>query len=785
MKKFLFTLVALLTTGSMFAQENYLYVPDIELTQEQAAAGVQNYALFVKAHFDQYVTTVDWTINFPEGVEFVSANMPNAAKPYIYQYVDVEDDDTGEIVSTLVYQRMNPQLFGDYPHYITTTTLGATSDQCYSEDGSVCYGAPKWGGDGVEFNFYRFVVNIAPGFTGGNILVHSECVCTDDPRGNICTGAENDKECPITVEKPAAEPAPVPTLTWSDESFTMEAACEGHTVVLMINGVEVENPYTVDQTYENQEITFTAYTVANADESGNSATVEQTVTVPAKAKTPSQKPSIVVTPGDDVYTIEANGTGTVELYVDGVKVDNPYEIARPAYGEADITVTAKASNLDVDEFGEILYDIAWCDEVEVTVPAKDPTYVQTDDPTITVLTDEEAQTVTIIATGDGTVTLKVTGAMGTVGEATGQGECQVVVPFGDEVDYVNAYATALLPGEFVYPGEAEELMIEIPAKPAVVEQTAKPEVTAEEVEGGLKITVTGNGTLNVTIEGYGDGDVITYTGESPYEVVLNSQELEQEVTVAATAQEDGKLESDPTVKDFIVPALQPEDTTLDGEIEFSEVNQDNGQFTVTYTGDETVTITLNDETIELVRATTNTYQLPDYGTYEVTATVRGEGYDPITKDATLVWTKPAQPEVPEAPQITIDTTDAAVIVGAGDVEGATVVLYQCDDETGANPRVIENPTAFSREDADRTVYVYAVATNDAGSTQSAVTAVSIPAKPITPPDPTSINEMNGGKAIANVRYFNMAGQEMQEANGMTIVVTTYTDGTTSAVKVMK
>ena len=45
--------------------------------------------------------------------------------------------------------------------------------------------------------------------------------------------------------------------------------------------------------------------------------------------------------------------------------------------------------------------------------------------------------------------------------------------------------------------------------------------------------------------------------------------------------------------------------------------------------------------------------------------------------------------------------------------------------------------------------------------------------------------MNGGKAIANVRYFNMAGQEMQEANGMTIVVTTYTDGTTSAVKVMK
>ena len=51
--------------------------------------------------------------------------------------------------------------------------------------------------------------------------------------------------------------------------------------------------------------------------------------------------------------------------------------------------------------------------------------------------------------------------------------------------------------------------------------------------------------------------------------------------------------------------------------------------------------------------------------------------------------------------------------------------------------------------------------------------------------PTSVDELNAGKTVAGVRYFNMAGQEMQEANGMTIVVTTYTDGTTSAAKVMK
>jgi hypothetical protein len=51
--------------------------------------------------------------------------------------------------------------------------------------------------------------------------------------------------------------------------------------------------------------------------------------------------------------------------------------------------------------------------------------------------------------------------------------------------------------------------------------------------------------------------------------------------------------------------------------------------------------------------------------------------------------------------------------------------------------------------------------------------------------PTAVNELNANKTVAGVHYFNAMGQEMQEANGMTIVVTTYTDGTTSTVKVMK
>ena len=53
------------------------------------------------------------------------------------------------------------------------------------------------------------------------------------------------------------------------------------------------------------------------------------------------------------------------------------------------------------------------------------------------------------------------------------------------------------------------------------------------------------------------------------------------------------------------------------------------------------------------------------------------------------------------------------------------------------------------------------------------------------PGMTGINETAVDKQVAGVRYYNIAGQEMTEANGLTIVVTTYTDGSTSTAKVMK
>ena len=75
------------------------------------------------------------------------------------------------------------------------------------------------------------------------------------------------------------------------------------------------------------------------------------------------------------------------------------------------------------------------------------------------------------------------------------------------------------------------------------------------------------------------------------------------------------------------------------------------------------------------------------------------------------------------------------------------------------------------------VEAYAVATDKEPSNEIAYEFVVSPL--------TGLDEMAAEKQIAGVRYFNMAGQEMQQVNGLTIVVTTYTDGTTNAVKVMK
>ena len=50
---------------------------------------------------------------------------------------------------------------------------------------------------------------------------------------------------------------------------------------------------------------------------------------------------------------------------------------------------------------------------------------------------------------------------------------------------------------------------------------------------------------------------------------------------------------------------------------------------------------------------------------------------------------------------------------------------------------------------------------------------------------TALPEMGADKQVNSVRYYNMTGQELAQPEGLTIQVTTYSDGTSSAVKIIK
>ena len=113
-----------------------------------------------------------------------------------------------------------------------------------------------------------------------------------------------------------------------------------------------------------------------------------------------------------------------------------------------------------------------------------------------------------------------------------------------------------------------------------------------------------------------------------------------------------------------------------------------------------------------------------------------------------------------------------------DVEGDGTVLVYVDGNL-VEPAADGHYYVYASTEADVTYVVTATAQENGKEISDTATETIEIAKW------DAVNELVNGKTIANVRYFNMAGQEMQSVNGMTIKVITYTDGTTSAVKVMK
>ena len=402
MKKFLFTLAALLMAGSVCAEE-YFYIDDITISAEDAAAGATVVAP-VKAHFDYYCNA--WQVDFilPEGVIVTKATR----KPDMYITYLNEDGEEDEYRASL---GMND----DKTRFIvsTFTELG------YTEDGE-CYGTLKWD-PGDYDNMWEMTFQFPAGFTGGEITVCTEPSCTDDTRGPICPkGQYHEKVATVTVEggEPIVTDAPEIVVTAGDDAYIFDVVGpEGAELKLFVDGAEVEIPYTVARTDVDQIVKLTATAHIEGQTDG---TVTGEYLVPALVVPEPQDLTgeIVIGEPDENGNVEVGYTGdedvTIVVTVNGEEVEVVDGVITLGEGEnlIVVTVTAEGYN-DLTETVTLIY--------EPTPPEPQPTAT----PVITVVVNED--NVVISAEGEGEVILMIDGEVVDNPTTIARGEEDVVV----------------------------------------------------------------------------------------------------------------------------------------------------------------------------------------------------------------------------------------------------------------------------------------------------------------------------------------------------------------------
>ena len=643
MKKFLFTLAALLMAGSLYA-DNYLYIEDFEVAQADMGDYIE---VPVMAHFDQYVSAWQVNITLPDGLTF--DGNAEAGEDMTIPYIN----DKGK---NKTYTLSLSQTVGE-----TTAAFIAASQQegYYEVDGAwVSYGAIKWEPGDYEEMFILYIVPAA-NFNGGEIVVHTEPASGADPRGEVCPkNTEFDKVCTVTVEGGTVEPevTATPVINWDEETFT----------------------------------------------------------------------------------VSATGAGTVKLYVNGEEVSNPYTFE---LGEEETTYTVTAT---AQEEGKEISETA---TLEVTVPAAPVVVEVTPKPIIEVLTDQESETVTVRATGDGHICIYWDDQL----QAEGEGVAEWVIPFGEdpEGEEYGVSATAQEEGKEV--SEYALATVFVPGKSVEPQpyETPAPEIVETMTDDALLITATGEGTVTLYVQTIdnetGEMTTETYEGEGTVSAVIPRGEETYYINYWAVAQANEDAEPGSTQVSYFVEVPAKEVTPVDP-------SHEQGVWIVTFLagGEEfwQEMLPSNEDYTCIVR-----FSYGNYGTFP---------YDP---NKSMAENDAMRPDMPF--YIVID----GVRYGAAE-DGTLCVLG-----TALSNELFENENLYVLEHALGRVYNMGVAIDELDPSKKYVYA-AVAAY-------TEVEEMNASKTVAGVRYFNMAGQEMQEANGMTIVVTTYTDGTTSAVKVMK
>ena len=693
-------------------------------------------------------------------------------------------------------------------------------------------------------------------------------------------GKNDSKFVYLTVTIPAAAQEAAPAATISNEVNVVTAAVPDetagtHTVELYIvttndEGEEVltpvDNPYTVEQTFSEQKITFKAKTIANEGESGDTWSEPKEITIPAKANAQAPKPTIKEENGVVTATVNEEGL-TVELYVkqgeewelvedgsfelpanntyddmtydfkavtkadgekynidseedtytatvegkekdyaptptiskteDGTKVqatvnedgyevvlmlegengeyapcDNPYTLPAQTYVEQ--TLKFKAYTKKNGEY----YDSPETEVFTVTIPALDKDYA----PTPTISKTEDGTKVQATVDKDGyEVVLMLEGE-------NGYAPCDNPYTLPENTSYtddivLNFKAYTKKNGEYYDSPETEVFTVTIPHK--TMDQAVKPKITFTPDNGGVNVkiedyteyTIKVNGTQvdptrnehNYYVEkGDVDKEIVVYAKNAPENMIA----ADTTATYLLAAKKVYEV-ADPTIT---VDNSDPTKTVItieatEGDLTYNIDAEEGVVYTVEEVDGKVIITVVNGDETAFVNVTATT-----------TMTTPPAGYDEVKNGEAE-----KNVEIPQYQQTAKPTID----VSFGGEDGAhyanvtfvnndnkpAVIEYSLDNGETWNTYTPGVPVVVTTY-GETTVLARAKAEGKAWS-EEAERSFTLS------DDATSVNELVNGKTVAGVRYFNMAGQEMQEANGITIVVTTYTDGTTTAVKVIK
>ncbi len=449
--------------------------------------------------------------------------------------------------------------------------------------------------------------------------------------------------------------------------------------------------------------------------------------------------------------------------------------------------------------------------VALTVEGGEPPVEVTEKPVITVVDDPEAETVTVTATGNGHICLYWDDML----QAEGDGVAEWVIPYGDEEEEYGISATAQEDGKEV--SEYALATVVVPAKTVVPPTPVDLEgeiIVSEPTEDGI-VTVTYTGTEDVTVTVTVNGEVV--------EGDIQLQEGENEIVVTVEGEGYNTM-----TETFTVTWTAPEPPVEYTEAPVIDVEVTDDAYIITAIGDGEVVLYVDDVEVE------NPYTIarPEAGedpiVVYVYATAQEAGKEMGTSEVERIEVEPKAGDTPVDPHevgvwiVTIKDNGneewKELILDNGDYTGIVRFEYEdygtfpydpskSDEEndalrpnveyyividgvrygaledgtltvlgTALNNPLYEGENNYVLENASGRVYNMGVAIDPETGDMYVYAAVAYY---------TDVEEMNAAKTVASVRYYNMAGQEMTKAEGMTIKVTTYTDGTTSAVKVMK